>query len=264
MWKKIILCVVLIITGTAGAGFAQDQGDVNVEFEGRYWFMEMSANAQVSGETQRGTDIDLQGDLGLGDKDMPSGRFTWYTGPKSRLFFDYSEISFGAEKTLNKTIVFRDQTFDIGASVKTDLDLQFYKLGWIWQFIDFGEGTVKLGTLLDVRATTVDLSLESTIGGTTTRVEEKVLGPLATLGLALDINPSNWMNIFFKGSGLEVSELGYYIDTEAGIKLIPVRNLSIFGGYRYTSLEARDEGDNFDSKLNLKFKGPFAGVSLRF
>jgi hypothetical protein len=262
MWKKIMLCVVLV-TGTAGTGFAQDQGDVNVEFEGIYTFNELRANAQVSGETRRGTEFNLERDTGLGDRDILSGRFTWYTGPKSRLFFDYSERSFHGDKVLEKQIVFRDTTFDVGASTSTDLRFKFARFGWIWQFITSGEGAFKLGTIVEARAVSSDLALSGQVAGVgQTRTEKTIDFGLPTLGVALDINPSGWANLFLRTSGMYFGRLGYFGDGEAGIKLIPVRNLSISGGYRYLVMEGRRDGN--DSHLRLTFKGPFAAASLRF
>ena len=135
MWKKILLSIVLI-TGAAGTGFAQDQRDVNVEFEGIYWFSELRANAQASGETSRGTEFNLERDAGLGDKDIATGRFTWFTGPKSRLVLDYAERDFHGERVLDRQIVFNDTTYNVGASVQTDLTFKFARFGWIWQFIN--------------------------------------------------------------------------------------------------------------------------------
>jgi hypothetical protein len=262
MWKKIMLCVALI-TGTAGTGFAQNQGDVNVEFEGLYWFSDLRADAQISGETRRGTEFNLERDTGLGDKDVLSGRFTWYTGPKSRLFFDYMERSYQGSRVLEKQIVFRDTTYDVGASTATDLRFKFAKFGWIWEFINSGQGAFKFGTIVEARAVFSDLAISGEVAGVGQTKSEKTIDfGLPTVGIALDINPSDWANIFLRTSGMYFGRLGYFGDGEAGVKLIPLRNLSISGGYRYMAIEGRQDGG--DSFVRFTFKGPFAGASLRF
>lgn len=262
MLKKVFLSIVIII-GTAGTALAQYQNDVSVEFEGRYWWPELRANAQVSGETRRGTNFNFETDLGLADKNFPSGRFIWYTGDKSRLYLDYSQVRYESQRVLDKQIVFRDQTFDVGARVATDLQFKSARLGWIWQFINIGQDTVKLGTILEARAIMADITLEGQVGGAAgTRAEKTFTIALPTLGFALDVNPSNSVNIFFQASGMSFGRYGYFADSEAGIKLIPVRNFSISGGYRYEAIEGKS--DHSASRLKLYFKGPFAGVSLRF
>lgn len=262
MWKKIIMCIALI-AGTAGVGVAQNQGDPNVEFEGIYWFDELRAEAQISGETHRGTEFNLEADTGLEDKNIPIGRFTWYTGSRSRLILDYSEANYHGQKVLNRPIVFRDTTYDVGASVSTDLKVRFAKFGWIWEFISSNQGAFKLGTVLEARAVLSDLTLEGQVGGTgRTKTEKTFDFGLPTLGLAFDINPSGWVNLFFRGSGLYYGRVGYFGDGEAGVKLIPVRNLSISGGYRYMTIEGRQDG--LDNHIRFTFSGPFAGASLRF
>jgi hypothetical protein len=262
MWKKIILCIMLL-TGTSGTGLAQDQGDVNVEFEGIYWFSELRANAQVSGETRNGTEFNLERDTGLGDRDIPSGRFTWFTGPKSRLVLDYAERDFHGQRVLDKQIVFRDRTYDVGASLETDLTFRFARLGWIWQFITSGDGAFKLGTIVEARGLFSDIELNGQVAGLgQTKTEEKIEVGLPTLGIAVDYNPSDSLNLFLRTSGMYFGRIGYFGDGEAGIKLIPGRTLSISGGYRYLTMEGREDGN--DSHLRLTFKGPFAAASLRF
>ena len=261
MWKKIIVCAVLVIG--AGPGFAQDQGDVNVEFEGIYWFSELRANALINGETRRGREFNLENDLGLGERDIPSGRFTWFTGPKSRLILDYSQRDFHGQTVLNRQIEFRDTTFDVGASASTDLTVRLAKFGWVWQFINAGDGTFKLGTILEARAAFTDLSVTGqAVGVGATKAEETVNVGLPTLGFALDINPAEWANLFVRLAGMSFGRYGFLADGEAGIKLIPGRNLSISGGYRYQATEARSA--DTDSYLKFTFKGPFAAASLRF
>lgn len=262
MWKNIFVSIVLL-AGTAGSALAQNQRDVNVEFEGVYWFSDLRANARVSGEVLPGSDFNLERDLSLGEENFPSGRFTWYTGPKSRLFLDYSETSFQGSAVLDRQIVFEGQTFDVGAAVATDLKLRYAKLGWIWQFITSGDGVFNLGTLVEASGVSADLSLSGLVTGIgeATLKDTDAIG-LPTLGLAMDINPSNSVNLFIRGSGMSVGRYGYLADSEAGIKIIPFKNMSISGGYRYETTELKD--DHSKSRLKFVFDGPFAAVSLRF
>lgn len=262
MGNKILLCIVFVFA-TAGAGSAQDQRDVNVEFEGIYWFSELRANAQASGETSRGTEFNLERDTGLGDRDIATGRFTWFTGPKSRLVMDYAERDFHGQRVLDRQIVFQDRTYDVGASVETDLSFKFARLGWIWQFVTSDQEKFKLGTILEARGLASELSLSGQAAGLgQTKTEEKIEIGLPTLGIAVDYNPSDSVNLFLRTSGMYFGRLGYFGDGEAGIKLIPGRTLSISGGYRYQTIEGREDGN--DSFVRLTFKGPFAAASLRF
>jgi hypothetical protein len=47
---------------------------------------------------------------------------------------------------------------------------------------------------------------------------------------------------------------------EAGIKLIPIKILSIMGGYRLLEFKAEDDRDFAKARVH----GPFVGVTVRF
>jgi hypothetical protein len=85
-------------------------------------------------------------------------------------------------------------------------------------------------------------------------------GILPTLGSALDINPHKIVNIFAEVSGMYAGEYGSFLDGEAGVKIIPIKNLSVLGGYRIFYLKAEDDSDF----AKLKISGPFVGATLRF
>lgn len=249
--------IVLAIVFDARAG----EADVVLELEGRYWFADLKASTRFDDEV-RGTDIDLERDFDLGEKNFPEGRLTWYTGPKSSLFFDATWANWEGEETLSQTVEIRDRTFDIGARVASELDFQLYRIGWVWQFIDASDGLVKFGTLIDVRIVHANLSVEGALNNVSQRAEEDLTVPLASLGFALDINPFKGTNLFFRGSGIPNTPYGYFISGEAGVKIIPFKNFSIVGGYRYEDFNAHNTNDTTQVKLRLV--GPFAGLSVRF
>lgn len=251
------ILIVLAIVFDARAG----EEDVVLELEGRYWFTDLKASTRFDDEV-RGTDIDLERDFDLGEKNLPEGRLTWYTGPKSSLFFDATWANWEGEETLSQTVEIRDRTFDIGARVASELDFQLYRIGWVWQFIDASDGLVKFGTLIDVRIVRANLSVEGALNNISQRAEEDLTVPLASLGFALDINPFKETNFFFRGSGIPNTPYGYFISGEAGIKIIPFKNFSVVGGYRYEDFNAHNTNDTTQVKLRLI--GPFAGLSLRF
>jgi len=65
---------------------------------------------------------------------------------------------------------------------------------------------------------------------------EKFVFGLPTLGVALDFNPHRMLNIYAQGSGMYAGSYGYLYDAEIGIKLIPIKILSIVGGIESCSL----------------------------
>jgi hypothetical protein len=230
-----------------------------VEFEVRYWITDLTAKAKVT-ESGIGTGIDFKADLGLKDENFPDGRFTWYTGPNSKLRLAYNQVAYDGDKNIGRTIEFGGSIYPVGTRVITDLDIKYLRLGWAWQFITIAKGKVKLGTLLEAKGLLMKISVEAPNLIPPIKESVRFRGILPTLGSALDINPHKIVNIFAEVSGIYAGEYGSFLDGEAGVKIIPIKNLSVLGGYRIFYLKAEDDSDF----AKLKISGPFVGATLRF
>ena len=238
---------------------AERETRVKVELEGRYWITDFTAEAKVT-ESGIGTDIDLKDDLGLKDEDLPDVRFTWNTGPKSKLRLAYSQVAYSGDETIERTIEFAGETYTVGTRVITDFDVKYLRLGWAWQFINIANGRVKLGTLLEAKGALIDISLDAPYLIPPIKESERFIGGLPTVGAALDINPHKLVNIFAEVSGIYAGKYGYFLDGEAGIKIIPIKYVSILGGYRILDFQVEDDPD----LAQLRISGPFVGITLRF
>lgn len=219
MLRKFLFSACFLVI-TIGVTFAQD---AKVEFEGRYWITDLTAKAKVTEAGITGTDIDFKSDLGLKDKDFPDVRFTWYTGPNSKLRLAYTQISYSGDKNIERTINFGGKTYTAGTRVITDLDVKYLRLGWAWQFINIAQGKVKFGTLLEAKSFWVDTSLDAPDITPPVKEEEKFTAGLPTIGAALDINPHKIVDIFAEVSGLPAGEYGYFLDGEAGVENNPYK-----------------------------------------
>jgi hypothetical protein len=254
---KIFLLTLSFLIFIPCAAFAQKE--VALEFEGRYWFTELEGDVKVT-ENDIGTDIDLNEDLDIRDEGYPEIRLTWYTGKNSRIRAAYTQGEYDRDESLRRTIIFNGKIYPAGTQVLTDLDIRYLKIGWAWQFINIGEGVLKIGTLIEGMGFWVDGSLEAPTLSPPVKESEDFLLALPTIGLALDLRPHKMLNIFAEGSGIYAGNYGHVYDCEAGIKLIPIKLLSILGGYRI--LEFKGEHD--DEHIKIRIHGPFVGLTVRF
>jgi hypothetical protein len=252
-----ILWVLVIMVFAPCIAFAQR--DVKLEFEGRYWFTDLEGNVKVT-DGDIGTDINLKKDLDIKDEGYPEARLTWYTGKNSKIRIAYTQVGYDGDTNLQRTIVFNGTTYNVGTRVVTDFDIRYVRLGWAWQFINIGNGTVKLGTLLEGMGFWGKVAIEAPDLAAPIKESAEYVFGLPTLGIALDINPHKILNIFAEGSGMTAGSYGYVYDAEVGIKLIPIKILSIMGGYRI--MEFRVESD--DDFVKTRVHGPFVGVTVRF
>lgn len=255
---KTFLWILVMIVFTPCIAFAQK--DVTIELEGRYWFTELQGKIKVTDSNGIGTDIDLKDDLGIKDEGIPELRLTWYPGKKSKIWAAYAQVGYEGDENIQKTIEFNGVTYPLAARVTTDVDIQYLNLAWAWQFINIDNGFFKLGTLLEAKVLWVKASLEAPDLSPPVKESDKFVFGLPTLGVALDFNPHRMLNIYAQGSGLYAGSYGYLYDAEIGIKLIPIKILSIVGGYRIMQFRAEHD----DDYAKVKLQGPFVGVTVRF
>ena len=253
MFKKVLagVCFLIIAVGLA---FAQDG---KLEFEGRYWIADLDAEAKAV-ESNLGAKFDFKSDLGMQDEDFPEGRIIWHTGPNSKLRLAYTQVDYSGDKEVTRTIEFEGQSYTAGTRVKSGLEIQYLRLGWIWQFIDIADGAIKLGPVIEAKGIIADVSLDAPT--LNINESEEFLGGLPTAGIALDINPTKKINLFGEISGFHAGDYGYFFDAEAGLKVMPFKNLSIVAGYRIIDINAEDDPDF----LEMQIEGPFVGGTLRF
>lgn len=262
--RVALICAVLFFVG--GWAFAQD---ADVEFEGRYWMPDLAAKAKVA-ESDIGTDINFKSDLGIKDENFPEARVIWNTGANSKIRLFYTQAKFKGDQVIARDIDFNGKPYTANAQVTSKLDLQYFGLGWIWEFMNFANGKLKLGTILEVKGIAGKAALDAP--GLSISESEDFIGALPTAGICFDLKPFKtdkpyekqdfWDNSGFYGeiAGMSAGKYGYFFDTEAGIKVVPFKYFSITGGYRVVSLKVKDSPDY----AKIELKGPFVSASLRF
>jgi hypothetical protein len=251
--------VVMLAAGsiiTVSAASAQEVKP-RFEFEGRYWWPEITGSFKaVSADI--GSGIDIKDDLGVEDEGIPEGKLTWYTGPKSSLRVSYYQVGYDGADLLERTIQFKGNTYAVGVNVESSLDVQNAKLGWAWQFINLAEDKIKLGTLLETSIYWGDYSVKRQDG--LLEASQDFMAPVPAIGGAMNVTPWEWMDAYLDVSGLPLGSYGHTLNVEGGVKIIPMENVSVIGGYRYSDLDF--EGDPEFLKMTLS--GPFVGATLRF
>jgi hypothetical protein len=250
---KRVLITVFFILIFAGAALA----DPSVEFEGRYWMPTLDSKLRVS-DSSVGTEIDLKSDLGIKDKDFPEGRFTWYTGENSRIRLVYTQVNFDGNKILDHSIEFSGKTYPAGIRLTSDFDVKYGRMGWIWQFISIG-GIVKFGTELDAKLFDVKAQLDAPSAGISE--SKSFFFGMPTVGLAVDFSPPLVpIDVSAEATGIIAGKYGYCYDAEGAVKFIPIKFVSIEGGYRIFYVKAENDQDF----VKLRLRGPFLGATIRF
>lgn len=222
----------------------------------------ITEEVEVAGVRQDlGTRIDFVDDLGMDNDDFEGGRFYFYTTEDSWLRAEYIPFSYDSDGPIRVDAYFEDLALPIGTRVITDLDLQYLKLGWAWQPISVGDGLFKVGPLFEAKGFLVDASVEApALPVTNNKRSEELNVALPSVGVVMDVNPLDELNIYAEVSGIPAGKYGHLYDAEAGLNFAPFDYVQITGGYRILNFRV-DTGDDL---ARLRLAGPFLSASFRF
>ncbi|MEW6009070.1 MAG: hypothetical protein AB1629_05520 [Candidatus Omnitrophota bacterium] len=253
MRKKIAVSILFVLVGTT-LGLAQE---AKLEFEGRYWLTNLDADVKVV-ESGIGEKFDFKNDLGINDENLPEARIIWHTGPNSKLRLAYTQVNYSGDQSIARTVEFKGQSYTAGTRVESDLDIQYLRCGWIWQFVNLADDRIKVGSIIEAKGLMAGVSLKAPTLSLSD--SEEILGFLPSAGIVLDIQPIKKINLFAEVSGIGAGELGYFFDAEAGIKILAWDNFSIAGGYRLIDIKAENDPDF----AKVEIGGPFVSATVKF
>jgi hypothetical protein len=181
---RSVLGGVLVMSLTPLAGLAQEQQfhhgragiAIGAFLTDRQTETRLDGNAGVG----RGTDIDLETDLGF-EGTTNVARFDAYVWIKPRQRFDFAhfDLSRSANKRIQETIDFGDETFDIDAVVHSESGFEVTKIGYTIAPLNRERGYLGLTGGLYVASLNMSLS-EQSLG---TVESEDLTAPLPVIGI---------------------------------------------------------------------------------
>lgn len=224
---------------------------------------------------QSGEQIDVESDLGLPDDSTNFDfkgfyRFT----DRSRIDVGYIGWSRSRSKTMEEQIVWGDVTYDVGATVKSELDARMLNL--IYKYSFFNNGNVMFGVNAGLSSiwTEATLSGEGTISGEDTvtvgaKESASVIVPVPVVGLHFEMAlvprliwkaEGNFFNARVSGYEGSVNELG------TSLAWYFTKNFGISAGFQSTTLKVSKEGENVDGELDIRlgFSGITAAIDFSF
>ncbi len=248
----LAIALAAVLPGAASADGAK------VEIEGRLWSPDLGGDLRVE-EQGAGTVIVLPDDLSIADEEFAEVRLTFHTTRRSKIRFAYVPMEYHGDGILSRTIRFGGQTFAFSTRVVSDLELEYARAGWAWQFLSFSDGDFRLGPLFEVKAFRGDAAILGPELSPPRSAAETFEAAFPSVGLALDAEPNRKVQVFVEVSGIFGIDEGELIDAEAGVRFLPTKHLALLAGFRTLSVEA-EEDDDF---LDVDIDGIYFGVSLR-
>jgi outer membrane protein len=204
------------------------------------------------------TKVDLEDDLDFDDKTKVMAEAAVQLG-SFRLSAGYLPLDFDGTSTLTRNIVFENQNFAAGTTVKGTLDVDLYDLALAWHIVNIDDAPVRFqfGPELSVKI----LDGEVSVVDQTTGIREEVSGtvPVPTIGARARVGLGDFFALIGRVGYLEVSG-NSFLDADAQVEFSPLPFVGVFAGYRHLDLDI----DEDDLIIDATFAGPYAGAFLRF
>ena len=255
-----VLCLIASLIAAAGTCLAQEN-----EFDNARW--KLQANVWISAPTGyfNGRDgngyFDLQRDFGFGNYATFNGRLDWRFKRKHHFLFSTAPVSSSRTSTLNRTIEWQGQTFDIGARVEANIKSLIFTPGYEYDF--FRRRSGYLGVLVNANLIYTDAKLKAaTTGGAAAQADGSIFAPLPAIGPVFRWYPIPTSGRFYlDGTLVGMSFFGYGNFVSGGATLgFPIStHWDVRAGYLMGSrLKISGSSDNI--AIRLTQKGPVFGI----
>lgn len=220
---------------------------------------------------QVGTEIDLESDLALEDREaLPAVSAGWRVTRRFIVGADYYGLDRSGTNAIGREIVFDDVVFPVSASVSSAMATDIYRLTLGYAFVS--NDTFEAGASLGLHATDVEMSIEgeARIGGAalqTTRREKEFLAPLPTLGVFGNWEVADKVNV---NGRVDYMSLGYgdydgaVLNAQIAVSYRFHRNFGIGAMYRFVDYDIGIEKDDFIGEVDYEFSGPALYLEIAF
>jgi hypothetical protein len=262
----LVFCVAAVPAfaqyGVRSSGRATGE-NYHVEVGGFLWPPEPTILIRSESLGIIGSQIDFEEDLGIEQSTMRQLRVVLRPARKHKFRFEYTPISYDAEGTISREVVFNGIRFPLSLPVQTDLDWRAYRFGYEWDFIYRERGF--FGLVLDVKYTDVEATLTNVIDTEFVRAR----APIPAIGAIGRVYVVRNVSITGEFTGFRLPDVDEdYAARFYDFDLYGTANFTdhfgVQGGYRSLTVFYRivngpntDEGD-------LKMQGPYFGGVLRF
>ena len=246
----------IIFTGLALAGSLAMAGEFGISLG--YQHNQMDGDALYEGNVANPTKVDLQNTLGMDDSDGTFKPTLFYTSGNHIFSIDYESLSYSGDKVITETIRFGDETYNISDRIVSNMDIDWYTLGYRYALVKQDKLSLNLG--LDINLLDAKLSLDSTLAQES--LDELIPLPALAFDVAYDFGPATLKANF---SGITVGNKGHYIDLYGGLTfdledLASIKGASFDVGYQYKKLDV----DISDLDAQMTFDGIYGGITYRF
>ncbi len=273
-----LLVVVLIWVAFTGTGIAGDwikPGEERFRIDAGAFLASIDTTLRVDSKVLgEGTEIGLEDDLNFDDKTytyLLSGY--WRFAKHHRLYAGYFVFDRDASASLNKELEIGDETFPVGAGIKSEFNFRIAPIFYGYSFINNEKH--ELTGLIGLHWYTIDIGIRgyASAGSNTLTGETsaKANAPLPLLGFSYEYRFSDrWtagavaQAFYLKASSDTFSFSGSLLSLGVKTEYWLFNNLGVGAALNYFNLNTNVEDDDWRGELDYQYFGPQLYVSVRF
>lgn len=201
--------------------------------------------------------MDFVQEFGIEDKSFPE--FRAVIGTKHKIRVSYVSLKYDADATIQRTFVFQNRTFTVGAPASTAIRWDLWTWGYEYDFVLREHGF--FGLFVDVKRNRIKSSVDSPLLTSAATTDTAVTVP--TLGLIGRgyVAPMVALTGEFVGLSLNRDEFeAKFLDYNFYGTVSFGRKLGVQGGYRSIGVDYLVE----EARGDLRMRGPYVGAVVRY
>jgi hypothetical protein len=252
----------------AGRASGQEEFDQYKLRLDTFWFYS-SPTGTIQGHADS-VPVDFQKDLNFNNYSTFSGMLDWKFTHKNHLYIAFSPFFTDKTTTLNRTITFQGQTFEVGAVVKSQLHAWYVAPGYQYDIIRRKRGHLGLAAQINMFNTSAKISGTGQVagGGSTsasTSASGSLLAPIPVAGPQFRLYLTDSPRVFVDGNlfGMYFFGYGSFVSTADALGVTINKHVSVNAGYQLAS-HLTVNGTQNRLGLQLSQKGAIVGMQFSF
>ena len=216
----------------------------------------------------RGSEIDTERDLGLKDSDRFRVDAYWRIAPKHKIRLMYFDTSNQAEKTLERTIEFNDNVYNVGLDVRAKTETQVTEVAYEYTFLK--RETYDLSGSFGVHNLKFQTSLGGELNGNplpSLQNTAEANGPLPVVGLrgVWRFNDQFYIDAMAQYFSISFDQYdGSVTDLTASAVWQFSQHVGVGAGWNNFITKVDVDGDRFHGMLRWKYGGARIFITASF
>lgn len=206
------------------------------------------------------TKIDFVEDLGIEKKQFRQIKAVLRPATKHKFRFEYTPISYQAEGTIRRDVIFNGIIFPVALPVRTDMTWKAYRFGYEIDILYRERGF--LGLVLEAKYTDVEATLTNVIDTQFVHARAPIpaIGVIGRVYVMPNVSITGEFSGFKLPEGIDESYRARYYDFDLYGTVNFTHHAGVQAGYRSFDVFYRIDND----EGSLTMKGPYFGGVVRF